>query len=274
MQEFWSGSFIAALVIGAHRLGPDVLGFIVYRKQRTRRCTRSRPKRTCRSSWSTRRSRSCMVAVLFYFTVTTENIVLKNDAEPGREGRRHRVQVELGLRLRGHQGRRRRRARCTRSATRPRSRSWCLPVEQDHPVHPAVQATSSTRSGCPTSASSATSSRTRRRTTPRTSSRTPSTAPARWSVAVRSSAGRIHSAMNFEVRGVAAGDLRRVHLNLRQTDRPGDRVRLHRGGRAAEAGRRSIPTCGQLCSAAGHDHVPDESPTARRSPPREPSGGN
>ena len=70
-----------------------------------------------------------MVGVLFYFTVTTENFVLESEPDPDVTIERHRVQVELGLRLPGHH-RPRTAARCTPSAPARRSRSWCCRSNQ------------------------------------------------------------------------------------------------------------------------------------------------
>ena len=125
-----------------------------------------------------------IVAVLFAFTVQVQNNVVAEDRDAGRQGRHHRVQVELALRLPGHADARRA-PRSPRSARPTRSRCWCC-RRTSRSSSPSAATTSSTASGCRTSCSSATSSRCRRRTTrsnvwriTRSTARAPSSAGAR-----------------------------------------------------------------------------------------------
>ena len=124
MQEFWSASFTAALLVGVGVWGLMFWAFIVYRKRKNGPLYPKQTKENLPLELIYTAVPFLMVGVLFYFTVTTENFVLDKRPRPGRDDRRHRVQVELGLRLPGTP-RCPAAARCTPSAPAKRSRSWC-----------------------------------------------------------------------------------------------------------------------------------------------------
>ncbi len=82
MQEFWSWTFIAALVVGALVWGLMFWAFIFYRKKKNSPLYPKQTKENLPLELIYTAVPFVMVAVLFYFAVTTENFVLKNVADP------------------------------------------------------------------------------------------------------------------------------------------------------------------------------------------------
>ena len=82
MQEFWSASFIAALVIGAIVWGLMFWCFAVYRKRSNSPLYPKQTKENLPIEITYTAVPLVMVAILFYFTVTGENNVLKIDPNP------------------------------------------------------------------------------------------------------------------------------------------------------------------------------------------------
>jgi len=82
MQHFWSWTFIAALVVGCLVWGLMFWAFIFYRKKKNSPLFPKQTKENLPLELIYTAVPFVMVAVLFYFTVTTENVVLKNVADP------------------------------------------------------------------------------------------------------------------------------------------------------------------------------------------------
>ena len=186
MYDLWIGSAIAALAVGVIVWGLIFWCIIRYRKRGPTTSCRCRRGTTCRSSSSTRSIPFLIIAVLFYYTAVVETNVDKISQEPGRDRRRHRVQVELAVHYEGSHERRPdgpaghhdRRQRLHPGAGRADRR--------DRSGSSSTRRTSSTRSGCRSCCSSATCSR----ATWSTSSRSRSTRRARTSAAAPSCAAR------------------------------------------------------------------------------------
>ena len=83
MQEFWSASFIAALVIGAIVWGLMFWCFAVYRKRSSSPLYPKQTKENLPIEITYTAVPLVLVAILFYFTVSVENSVLKIDPNPG-----------------------------------------------------------------------------------------------------------------------------------------------------------------------------------------------
>jgi cytochrome c oxidase subunit II len=81
MQHFWSWSVIAALAIGVIVWGLMFWSFIVYRKRKNSPLYPKQTKENLPLELVYTAIPLVMVAVLFYFAVTTENFVLKKDAK-------------------------------------------------------------------------------------------------------------------------------------------------------------------------------------------------
>ena len=155
MRELWTGSVIAALVVGI-----AVWGLILWSVVRHRKRGDELPKQTAYNlplEIVYTIVPFVIIAVLFFYTVVVQNKVQERSDRPRRDGRRQRLQVELAVRLPGHRGRRTA-SRSTRSATATRSRSWSCPTDRTS-ASSSPRPTSSTRSGCRSSSSSSTSSR-------------------------------------------------------------------------------------------------------------------
>ena len=82
MQEFWSGSFTAALLVGVGVWGLMFWAFIVYRKRKNGPLYPKQTKENLPLELIYTAVPFLMVGVLFYFTVTTENVVLDKDDDP------------------------------------------------------------------------------------------------------------------------------------------------------------------------------------------------
>jgi cytochrome c oxidase subunit II len=82
MQEFWSASFTAALLVGVGVWGLMFWAFIVYRKRKNGPLYPKQTKENLPLELVYTFVPFVMVAVLFYFTVTTENFVLETQADP------------------------------------------------------------------------------------------------------------------------------------------------------------------------------------------------
>jgi cytochrome c oxidase subunit 2 len=82
MQYFWSGAFIAALAIGCVVWGLMFWCFIVYRKRRNSPLYPKQTKENIPVEMVYTAVPFVLVAILFYFTVSTENDVLKLDPNP------------------------------------------------------------------------------------------------------------------------------------------------------------------------------------------------
>ncbi len=82
MQHFWSWTFIAALVIGILVWGLMFWTFIFHRKKKNSPLYPKQTKENLPLELVYTAVPFVMVAVLFYFAVTTENFVLKNVADP------------------------------------------------------------------------------------------------------------------------------------------------------------------------------------------------
>jgi cytochrome c oxidase subunit II len=81
MQHFWSWSVIAALAVGVIVWALMFWSFIVYRKRKNSPLYPKQTKENLPLELVYTAIPLVMVAVLFYFTVTTENYVLKKDAK-------------------------------------------------------------------------------------------------------------------------------------------------------------------------------------------------
>ena len=166
MRELWTGSVIAALIVGI-----AVWGLILWSVVRHRKRGDELPKQTAYNlplEIVYTIVPFLIIAGLFFYTVVVQNRVQERSDEPRRDDRGQRLQVELAVRLPRDHGRRTA-SRSARSAPAPRSRSSCC-----RPTGPSASRspppTSSTRSGCRSSSSSSTSSRATR-TAATTSSR-------------------------------------------------------------------------------------------------------
>ena len=82
MQHFWSGTFIAALVIGVLVWGLMFWTFIFHRKRKNSPLYPKQTKENLPLELVYTAVPFILVAILFYFAVTTENFVLKNVADP------------------------------------------------------------------------------------------------------------------------------------------------------------------------------------------------
>ena len=82
MQYFWSASFTFALFIGAIVWGLMFWAFIVYRKRKNGPTYPKQTKENLPLELIYTFVPFLMVGALFYFTVTTENFVLENKADP------------------------------------------------------------------------------------------------------------------------------------------------------------------------------------------------
>ncbi len=82
MQEFWSWAFMAALAIGILVWGLMFWTFIFHRKKKNSPLYPKQTKENLPLELVYTAVPFVMVAVLFYFAVTTENFVLKNVADP------------------------------------------------------------------------------------------------------------------------------------------------------------------------------------------------
>ncbi len=82
MQEFWSGTFMAALVIGVLVWGLMFWSFTFHRKRKGGALYPKQTKENLPLELVYTGIPLLMVTVLFYFTVTTENYVLKMDPNP------------------------------------------------------------------------------------------------------------------------------------------------------------------------------------------------
>ncbi|RIJ76444.1 cytochrome c oxidase subunit II [Nakamurella silvestris] len=82
MQWFWSATFIAALVVGVLVWGLMFWSFAVYRKRKGSPLYPKQTKENLPLELVYTAIPLVMVAVLFYFTVTTENYVLKRKENP------------------------------------------------------------------------------------------------------------------------------------------------------------------------------------------------
>jgi cytochrome c oxidase subunit 2 len=82
MQEFWSAAFIAALVIGVIVWGLMFWCFAVYRKRSNSPLYPKQTKENLPIELAYTGIPLLLIAILFYFTVTVENTVLKLDPHP------------------------------------------------------------------------------------------------------------------------------------------------------------------------------------------------
>ena len=82
MQEFWSGSFTAALLVGVLVWGLMFWAFIVYRKRKNGPLYPKQTKENLPLELVYTVVPFLMVGVLFYFTVTTENFALEEQPNP------------------------------------------------------------------------------------------------------------------------------------------------------------------------------------------------
>ncbi len=82
MREFWSGSFTAALLVGAGVWGLMFWAFIVYRKRKNGPLYPKQTKENLPLELVYTAVPFLMVGVLFYFTVTTENFAIETKADP------------------------------------------------------------------------------------------------------------------------------------------------------------------------------------------------
>ncbi|WP_229674591.1 aa3-type cytochrome oxidase subunit II [Nakamurella endophytica] len=82
MQGFWSGSVIAALVVGVIVWGLMFWSFIAYRKRKNSPLYPKQTKENLPLELVYTAAPFVLIAVLFYFTVTTENFVLKTVPNP------------------------------------------------------------------------------------------------------------------------------------------------------------------------------------------------
>ncbi len=82
MEHFWSWTFIAALAIGVLVWGLMFWTFIFHRKKKNSPLYPKQTKENLPLELVYTAVPFVMVAVLFYFAVTTENFVLKNVADP------------------------------------------------------------------------------------------------------------------------------------------------------------------------------------------------
>ena len=97
MHGLWIGSTIAALAVGVIVWGLIFWCIIALPEAEERTSCRCRPGTTCRSSSIYTVIPFLIIAVLFYYTARDETYVDKITQEPGRDGRRDRVQVELAV---------------------------------------------------------------------------------------------------------------------------------------------------------------------------------
>ena len=194
-----------------HRVGPDLLDRAFHRKRKSRDARAAPavpvqpPARAVTPSIP-----SVIVAVLFFFTATTRELRPGQDPEPGRQGPRGRLPVELGVQVRGRPSARTAAPVSTVGCSAARSRCWCCPPTRSSSTT-CSPPTSSTRSGCRRSTSSATCSRTRTRTTRTRPSRTRSTTKGAFVGRCAELCGTYHSVMNFEVRALPDETVRAVH---------------------------------------------------------------
>ncbi len=82
MQYFWSATFIAALIVGVIVWGLMFWCFIVYRKRRNSPLYPKQTKENLPVEMVYTAVPFVLIAILFYFTVSTENSVLKMDPNP------------------------------------------------------------------------------------------------------------------------------------------------------------------------------------------------
>ncbi len=82
MREFWSASFSFALLVGAGVWGLMFWAFIVYRKRKNGPLYPKQTKENLPLELIYTAVPFLMVGVLFYFTVTTEDFVLKTQPNP------------------------------------------------------------------------------------------------------------------------------------------------------------------------------------------------
>jgi cytochrome c oxidase subunit 2 len=82
MQYFWSGAFIAALVVGVIVWAAMFWAFIAYRKRSGGPLYPKQTKENLPFELACTALPFVLVAILFYFTVTTENKVLANVPNP------------------------------------------------------------------------------------------------------------------------------------------------------------------------------------------------
>jgi cytochrome c oxidase subunit 2 len=82
MEEFWSASFTAALLVGVVVWGLMFWAFIVYRKRKNGPLYPKQTKENLPLELIYTIVPFIMVGVLFYFTVTTENFALQTQADP------------------------------------------------------------------------------------------------------------------------------------------------------------------------------------------------
>ena len=82
MREFWQGATIAALAVGAIVWGLMFWAFIVYHKRKNGPTYPKQTKENLPLELIYTFVPFLMVGALFYFTVTTENFVLENKADP------------------------------------------------------------------------------------------------------------------------------------------------------------------------------------------------
>jgi len=82
MQYFWSATFTVALIVGVGVWGLMFWAFIVYRKRKNGPLYPKQTKENLPLELIYTAVPFLMVAVLFYFTVTTEDFVLEKQADP------------------------------------------------------------------------------------------------------------------------------------------------------------------------------------------------
>ena len=82
MQYFWSASFIAALIVGVIVWGLMFWCFIAYRKRRNSPLYPKQTKENLPVEMVYTAVPFVLIAIMFYFTVSTENAVLKLDPHP------------------------------------------------------------------------------------------------------------------------------------------------------------------------------------------------
>lgn len=125
MQHFWSWTFIAALIVGIGVWGLMFWTFAFHRKKKNSPLYPKQTKENLPLELVYTAVPFLMVAVLFYFNVTTENFVLKTVANPDVKVN---VTASSGAGTSAMTARSRRtipRRRCIRSAPPPRCPSWC-----------------------------------------------------------------------------------------------------------------------------------------------------
>lgn len=82
MREFWTGSFIAALIVGVGVWGLMFWAMIAYRKRKNSPLYPKQTKENLPLELAYTAIPFVMIATLFYFTVTTENFVLDKQDNP------------------------------------------------------------------------------------------------------------------------------------------------------------------------------------------------